>query len=89
MVHDRSSIWLLVLANALLPIAILTFAVGFFPHKPFIPGFNEHESLDYQGESNPPFDKVVFMVVDALRRSDHFRFQLPSQAEKMKRLRIL
>jgi ethanolaminephosphotransferase len=45
---------------------ILTFAKGFFPYKPFLPGLAEFE-VDVVG---PPkvFDKVVFMVVDALRR---------------------
>ncbi|KXS96742.1 hypothetical protein AC578_9019 [Pseudocercospora eumusae] len=52
----------LALANILLPIAVLVFASGFFPYKPVLPGlatFGEH------GDSK--FDKVIFMVVDALR----------------------
>jgi ethanolaminephosphotransferase len=56
----------LVIANALVPIGLLIFATGFFPYKPFLPGFA------HRGDNVPPpeapFDKVVFMVVDALRR---------------------
>lgn len=59
------SILLLVLANLLIPAAILIFATGFFPYKPFIPGKASFKSGDLQ---DPPFDKVIFMVVDALRR---------------------
>ncbi|KAK4501656.1 hypothetical protein PRZ48_007465 [Zasmidium cellare] len=61
-----------VLANLLLPIAVLVFAAGFFPYKPVLPGlatFEEqdggHESVG--GRAAPVFDKVIFMVVDALR----------------------
>jgi ethanolaminephosphotransferase len=63
------------LANLLIPVAILVFATGFFPYKPFIPGLATYGDL---GENNlfgqewkeppkAPFDKLVFMVVDALR----------------------
>ena len=74
--HRRSDL-LLVLSNVLIPIAIFVFASGFFPYKPFIPGF-----ALYDGEassplvSHAPFDKVIFMVVDALR-SD-FVYSSPS-----------
>jgi ethanolaminephosphotransferase len=54
-------------ANVLIPIAVLTFATGFFPYKPFVPGLARYQQLEH---GNPPmakFDKVVFMVVDALR----------------------
>ena len=64
----------LALANLLIPVAILVFATGFFPYKPFMPGLAEFEefALDnaqQKGRKQPeaPFDKVVFMVVDALR----------------------
>lgn len=62
---SRSSNVLLALANLLIPIAILTFASGFFPYKPFLSGL-----ANYDGTTPPeaPFDKVIFMVVDALRR---------------------
>ncbi|KAI9842523.1 MAG: major facilitator super transporter protein [Thelocarpon superellum] len=59
---------LLLLANVLIPIAIVTFATGFFPYKPFLPGLAQYGNAD--GSTLPaeaPFDKVVFMVVDALR----------------------
>lgn len=66
---------LLVLANLSIPVAILIFATGFFPYKPFMPGLAEYEELqlnanDGQDTDQPPeapFDKLVFMVVDALR----------------------
>lgn len=60
---------LLAFPNLLLPISILVFATGFFPHKPFVPGkakFEEHD--DGRPREDAPFNKVVFMVVDALRR---------------------
>lgn len=59
---------LLVVANVLIPIAILIFASGFFPYKPFLSGLAQYESLDYGAPPEAPFDKVIFMVVDALRR---------------------
>jgi ethanolaminephosphotransferase len=66
---------LLTLANLLIPVAILIFATGFFPYKPFMPGLAEYEELGWdrvmgEGWQEPPeapFDKLVFMVVDALR----------------------
>lgn len=66
---------LLTLANLLIPVAIFVFATGFFPYKPFMPGLAEYEELgriDGLRESwkelpKAPFDKLVFMVVDALR----------------------
>ena len=68
---------ILVLANLLVPVAILVFATGFFPYKPFMPGLAEYEDVtwisqqgDGEGDSQAPeapFDKLVFMVVDALR----------------------
>lgn len=66
---------LLALANALIPIAILVFATGFFPYKPFMQGLATHEEPGWEdtfewnkdGQPAPMFDKLVFMVVDALR----------------------
>ena len=57
-------------ANLLIPIAILIFAKGFFPYKPFLSGLAEYEASSSEDGPPPesPFDKVVFMVVDALRR---------------------
>lgn len=59
---------LLTLANLLIPIAILSFASGFFPYKPFLPGLATYEDTEDVALPPAPFDKVVFMVVDALRR---------------------
>jgi ethanolamine phosphate transferase 2 subunit G len=59
---------LLTVANLLVPIALLTFASGFFPYKPFLPGLAEWMDTSPDPGPEPPFDKVVFMVVDALRR---------------------
>lgn len=62
---------LVILANVLIPVAVLIFATGFFPHKPFISGLASHDDLAGHGlTSKAPesqFDKVIFMVVDALR----------------------
>jgi hypothetical protein len=65
---SRTSIISLIAANILIPIAILIFARGFFPYKPFLAGLAEYETLEYGPPPEAPFDKVVFMVVDALRR---------------------
>lgn len=59
---------LLALANLLIPLSILIFATGFFPYKPFLPGLAEFEPLGYGPPPKAPFDRLVFMVVDALRR---------------------
>ena len=59
---------LLVLGNLLIPVAILTFASGFFPYKPFLPGQAQYRGEEDEPVSDSPFDKVIFMVVDALRR---------------------
>lgn len=59
---------LLTIANILVPISILVFATGFFPYKPFLPGLARYEELDYGPPPEAPFDRLVFMVVDALRR---------------------
>ena len=59
---------LLVAANLLIPVSILVFAMGFFPYKPFLPGLAEFEPLDIGSPPDAPFDRLIFMVVDALRR---------------------
>ncbi|EME43588.1 hypothetical protein DOTSEDRAFT_72826 [Dothistroma septosporum NZE10] len=56
----------LTLANVLLPIAVLIFATGFFPYKPVLPGLATLEGHK-DDMAAPIFDRVVFMVVDALR----------------------
>lgn len=67
----RSRTACLALANILLPIAVLVFASGFFPYKPVLPGLATFEEHGEQGlisyRSDTKFDKVIFMVVDALR----------------------
>lgn len=65
----RLPILLLVGANILIPLAIFNFARGFFPYKSFLPGLAKYEVLDFDAIPPPPFNKLVFMVVDALRRS--------------------
>lgn len=57
-------------ANGLIPVAILIFSLGFFPYKSLIPGLATFEEAN-GGPPPPVFDKVIFMVVDALRRYDN------------------
>ena len=62
----------LILSNLLLPVAVLVFASGFFPYKPYLPGlatFEDEQEPGFGGYETPEaiFDRVVFMVVDALR----------------------
>ena len=59
---------LLIVANLFIPLSILIFATGFFPYKPFLPGLAQYENLEFGTPPDAPFDKLVFMVVDALRR---------------------
>ncbi|KAH9883890.1 GPI ethanolamine phosphate transferase [Xylariomycetidae sp. FL2044] len=58
---------LFLLANLLIPVAILIFASGFFPYKPFLPGLAEYQEDGYPSPPEPPFQRLIFMVVDALR----------------------
>ncbi|ATY59571.1 GPI ethanolamine phosphate transferase 2 [Cordyceps militaris] len=58
---------LLAIANLLIPVSILIFATGFFPYKPFLPGLSEFEVLESGPPPQAPFDKLVFVVIDALR----------------------
>lgn len=60
--------WAILLANGLIPVAILIFSSGFFPYKSLLPGLATFEETDSSIIPPPVFDKVVFMVVDALRR---------------------
>ncbi|RMJ23192.1 hypothetical protein PHISP_05933 [Aspergillus sp. HF37] len=59
--------WVILLANGLIPVAILIFSSGFFPYKSLLPGLATFEEADSSTIPPPVFDKVVFMVVDALR----------------------
>lgn len=64
-----SATLLLVAANILVPAAIFLFATGFFPYKPLLQGLSEYSPAVGDGPPpQPPFDRLVFMVVDALRR---------------------
>jgi hypothetical protein len=65
---SRLSTLLLVAANILLPVSIVVFATGFFPYKPLLPGLAEFEHLEFGPPPDAPFDRLIFMVVDALRR---------------------
>lgn len=58
----------LVAANLLIPIAIYIFGTGFFPYKPLLPGLAVYSDSVHGPPPAAPFDRVVFMVVDALRR---------------------
>lgn len=60
---------LLIVTNTILAAAILTFAVGFFPYKAVLPGLSHwpDEASAQAGSSLAKFDKLIFMVVDALR----------------------
>lgn len=66
---QKISLIFLIVANFLIPISILTFATGFFPYKTYIAGRATFEHGDPIREAgSAPFDSVIFMVVDALRR---------------------
>ncbi|EPQ64676.1 Bgt-65 [Blumeria graminis f. sp. tritici] len=59
--------FLLLIPNSLLPVATIIFASGFFPYKPHLPGFANNEPWKNGSSPEAPFDKIIFMVVDALR----------------------
>lgn len=58
----------LLAVNLLIALACVIFASGFFPYKPFLPGLATYDFLEGQQPPQAPFDKIIFMVVDALRR---------------------
>ncbi|KAL8723417.1 MAG: hypothetical protein Q9225_000248 [Loekoesia sp. 1 TL-2023] len=60
---------LILAVNLLIPFALLLFASGFFPYKAFLPGYASFTADQAELAQHAPFDKVIFMVVDALRRS--------------------
>jgi ethanolaminephosphotransferase len=64
------------LSNVLTVYAILVFASGFFPHKAFLPGLAAWPPGRDVSQLSPPFNKVIFMVVDALRRYSWVLFSL-------------
>ena len=60
------------ISNVLIPVALLVFASGFFPYKPFLPGLAAFGDVperraEHSKQPDVIFDRVVFMVVDALR----------------------
>lgn len=66
----------LVLANILIPVAVLVFGAGLFRqaspsletgHDELLQVFNNGDQ-GFSTEKEAPFDKIVFMVIDALRR---------------------
>ncbi|KAE8145550.1 alkaline phosphatase-like protein [Aspergillus avenaceus] len=59
--------WVALVANILVPISIIIFSTGFFPYKPLLPGFARYEETNESRLPPAVFDKVIFMVVDALR----------------------
>lgn len=54
-------------ANIFLIASLVIFAKGFFPHKASLPGFAQWPADSLASSRAAPFDRVVFMVVDALR----------------------
>ena len=64
----KISIISLFVINLLITLACIIFAIGFFPYKAFLPG---HAFFSEDGSNlaqHAPFDRVILMVVDALRR---------------------
>ncbi|KAF2858179.1 alkaline phosphatase-like protein [Piedraia hortae CBS 480.64] len=59
-------ILILLAANLLAVGAVLIFAVGFFPYKPLLPGLASFPE-GHSGGPDAIFDRVIFMVIDALR----------------------
>ena len=62
-----SRLWTVLLANTLLVASLVVFAIGFFPYKASLPGLAEWRADSLRPRGLAPFDKVIFMVVDALR----------------------
>lgn len=62
---------LFIIANLLIPISLLAFATGFFPYQTFLPGKATYDYSFVDNVELPIFDKVIFMVVDALRRLEN------------------
>lgn len=58
----------LIVGNILLPVACIIFAKGFFPYKPLLSGLAKYPETPWGAPLAPQFDKVIFMVIDALRR---------------------
>lgn len=67
--RNRNNLFLLI-PNIFIPIGVVLFIVGFFRGRPPITGSTLLGSYTHgQDQLAPaPFDKIVFMMVDALRR---------------------
>ncbi|KAL8651885.1 MAG: hypothetical protein Q9226_004510, partial [Calogaya cf. arnoldii] len=53
--------------SSLILISLIVFALGFFPYKAFLPGHASFTVDEASLAQQAPFDKIIFMVVDALR----------------------
>ncbi|RKF56455.1 GPI ethanolamine phosphate transferase 2 [Golovinomyces cichoracearum] len=57
-------------ANFFILVSLFVFSGGFFPYKPFLSGLSKYEYFHHDQFGSPPaapFEKIIFMVVDALR----------------------
>ena len=78
LLSDNSTLWdtmsfasrttAVVASTLVIPLALVLFAIGFFPYKPFISGLATFDGGDNVSRTPPVFDRLIFMVVDALRR---------------------
>ncbi|KAF4237709.1 hypothetical protein CNMCM8980_002396 [Aspergillus fumigatiaffinis] len=60
----------ILIANILIVVAISIFSSGFFPYKSLLPGLATFDETNIDTVAPKVFDRVIFMVIDALRR--HF-----------------
>lgn len=78
---------LLLAANILIPVAIFVFGTGFFPYKPLLPGLASYDAVtEYGDPPAAPFDKLIFVVIDALRRYRRYamkRLAAAAQADQL------
>ncbi|KAL8706341.1 MAG: hypothetical protein Q9201_000595 [Fulgogasparrea decipioides] len=63
----KISTFSLIVTNLSITAALLVFALGFFPYKTFLPGYASFTADQAELAQQAPFDKLIFMVVDALR----------------------
>ena len=68
MLRPSAQLAITVASVVILPLSTWIFGVGFFPHKPLIPGRDHAPNAALKYTPVAPFDKLIFMVVDALRR---------------------
>lgn len=60
----------ILIANILIVVAISIFSSGFFPYKSLLPGLATFDETNIDTVAPKVFDRVIFMVIDALRRYD-------------------